>query len=1490
MSTAIASHRPRLEFISPPLSPLSLHASTLAEVEGIAPVRANRSGLLSGLQITDQRLLLNEYQALNQQIQGLMDRQPTRTDSLAEQPGQASEEPSPLSPSRFWTEARPGEVNPEPAQNQLLAIHRQMLSTLAALLVEDGTLSLAAKALIDTAFEHPTLAERERAIPDGERPGVYPLKLDTPMPDGTLMAGSFLITRADGSSPTRRYDSPDADRTLQPGDQQGLTVLYTPRDGFEVFNTPAQALQRVRRRIADDPDAAQQFKHSLPLATQHSLKPGWENQLSQALAPLHNDVIAAGVQQLLEGLEQGADLAPHFDGSDALWARNERLLERLDSLDARQALGQHVENQKNWQYLAQQLALAAQRLPETATPREVAAVLKSAPMNVAPGSAQHVPYILEPGKAVTLEAFMVENGLPLPTTQSELLALARTVAGRALQHPFGNFGGALSWPIPLSASEQQVLRATAIEQASQASDSAQEPAAQGLLDYLNRHVQLSGAALEDPVKVLETLVTSSEGQALGRAAQAKLNGIATDTSVNDYTLAAIQLALDPESITTPGRNRVAGFDLAAPQYAFQPPSVVVEGLRQHLIDTERVSPALAQTAAHALLMRAAPQFLVKDIPDTVLYGSQAWANLCIAVAAGGKGNNFAEVMVNAAGLGAAPEAAQRAALVDWGVANNLLDAKDDALYTQADIDKVHAAFMHQQATLQEGSALQDTVMPDRRQMAMDLLKQTFGDTVSFEDKVFSRLSDTFPPKPGKPYSMLDIVMEQVQMDSRWSIKKGTEGVDLKAFVAFTKSPAFNIQETFDKAFSVATDNHKQIKKLSVINALTNLSPEDKKNLSTGQLKYYQEKSYRISTLPFVGPTLFHTSPKILVTAQNGSTLSKYEFDTEKGVIRNIGNRPVPRDPEYVADEVSKVEEFFPDIDKSKTVEGLRTFASYLPFNPALTWVNTDSYKRDRLDEEQPSTASAPYMFVNPRAHHIADSIVKALDLDNPAIRKAAAGTTSSEQRAEQTHTLRDAFLDLIPFRSAIVNFRDGNYSEGINDVAFDIFGFITAGFGAAAKAGRALSSTGSALGKALKVTKIMVPPLLKELNPLEGVGDVVMGAGKVLYEAGTTASNGLRTLKGTAGRDALRAASNRYDAAALGTFKIDEQAVQGSAVQHNGQWYAYDALTQKPYGPPMTFSSSNTLIPQSPILRVASRTEGVRHNPLSRSARPAKPTARVPLPMDEYVTSKQTNGALIPDHFTPDRIKFTRQKFTLEKNGHLQDFVQGGGIQRPTIPEIAGETPNELVAKALEQTDVLVFGDNHDEIASLIVIRDAMPTLKEGQVEAIFMEGISLDEYGLNYDRALRHGNPERVRLYEEVLAAAEKYGIEVMPLEHRYLTRHADAPGYFDGLSTLPRASPERMALSRQRLDEVNYYGAKQVLKNELGGKSVVWVGRSHMNTSEGVPGIAELTGGIGIGVYQKPGIEKSVGRKAEGHPDPLASLSVADDTAGDLQIDIKV
>lgn len=908
---------------------------------------------------------------------------------------QAIEKELPLSLARFWTEPRTGEPNPESPQNELLGIHREMLSTLAALGVEDGTLTPAAKSLIDKAFEYPTLEARESAMKDGERPGVYPLKLEVPRPAGSLLAGAFLITSSDGSSATRPFNSAQTDRTLLPGQQQGLTVLYTPRDGYETFDRPAKALATLRQRINDDPDAAQQFLQSLPVAVQQDLKDDWKNQLSQNLSPVAPDVIAAGMPQLLErqrqqvsnelealydaqsqepilvdpwrhlltekGLHEAADLGWHFDGDNALFTREQWLDSRSRNHSARQALDQSLGDQKNWRYLSQTLNASVETLPENPTEREVSAILKKTPMNIAPDSGHYQAYIRAPGMAVTIEAFLTENGLPLPKTVDDLLALAQTANTRAQQHPLGNFAGALSWPLPLSVENQRELFNVVARNSANLEGLPLQDPRWGALDYLVNAASLSPTDMQDPAKALEKLLDSPRYKALGEALQSKIDGLATSSSVNDYVLAAIHLGLDQESIDHPSRSRVAGFDLASDAFWSKPPSDIIGALAEHLITSGKTSKQTAALGARLLLGRVAPQFLVKDIPGTVTVDSMAWANLCLAVArieaqtpGRAASMSFGEVMLAAEDTPPASEAVQKAVLIDWAVANQITQAEQNGFFPAESIEYARSIFNQQLDALKAMSERLETRMPSRRAMALAWLKKKFGDGIDFEQKSLriNHGPQSIGPRFGPARSMLDITMEGMKLNEHW---QRTDGATISEqtfddFVALTRNKAeFNVKDEFDKKFTEVTNLYKDIKKNLVMNAITHLPLEDRNQFNFGKIRFFKENSYRVSYIPFVGEKLFHSSTTIQVQTEFNGKKQSYLFDTEKGTIKKAESHPANHKPEFVSDEVVRVEEFSP--------------------NPAIT-----SFKHGIPLYR----GNSQNHFQNPRIQNVAEAVVKGL--------------------------------------------------------------------------------------------------------------------------------------------------------------------------------------------------------------------------------------------------------------------------------------------------------------------------------------------------------------------------------------------------------------------------------------------------------------------------------------------------------------------------------
>ncbi|ASV38997.1 hypothetical protein CI807_23245 [Pseudomonas sp. NS1(2017)] len=1126
--------------------------------------------------------------------------------------------------------------------------------------------------------------------------------------------------------------------------------------------------------------------------------------------------------------------------------------------------------------LSQALRAAFDKLPEDAGPADVVAALKENRVEIGPHSSfRRDQNLMQP--SVSLEAFIQSKGTYMPTTAVELRDLADALIDHTLAHPLGNFAGALSWAHPLSEANQRKVFDIV---ASNSADLLGLPLINprwGALDYLADAVRLSTTDMQDPAKALEILLDSNRSQALGEAIQRTLGSIPTDRSANDGILAAIHLGLDPESIEQPRRNTVAGFNLAADRHWGTSPASVIDELAKHLSEQGKTSPATAELGARLLLAQVAPQYLVKDIPATVVYGSQAWANLCIAVAAieaqtPGKAMqmDFAEVMRSADDTEPAGESAQKAALIDWGVVNGFLYAKDDTDYNNAEIEYTREAFNTQQSELSDASRLQGTTLPSRKQMALDLLKATFGDGDYFEDRVLRinyQTGDARTPRYSDAYSMLDIAMQGLKIDAAdWQVIPAHKNINLDTLASFTQSTAFNIPETFDTAFNQALDNIKQVKKYAFISALDRLPLADRTQLNYGKLTFYKENDYRISLIPTVKDELFHTSPKILIHSEYQGKTQTYEFNSTTGTLYQVDQSRVHRPNQYVSNEVNKVEVL--------SIGGYRDSAGAEEKAPSYPTFNT---------------------FQSQRSHYIAAVINRALGFDDPAVKQYAAGSTPSEARRAWLSSTADTLLNLIPLKSAITNFRNGQYKDGAIDLAFDVFGFVTAGIGLTAKVGKAVTGAGSTLGKLAQGGKILGVTTFNAFNPLSGTGDLAVGAGRLVTSTVNAGAQGIRKLRGTAGNLDLITASQYYEAAATGIFDVGAHRVEGSAVRQQGKWYAFDSNTMQPYGPALdTFTPTHTLMPPSPTLKHPVRSSrDHRFNPISQKSRPPRdplpagePVEQIRktdhLPSTEYLGSIRGNPSHA--HFTPSRKQATREKFTQDMRDFYTRAAAGAQPARPTLPDIpTPKKTNDVIADAFDTAPGLVFGESHSNLAAFRTLYDNVDLFVQNKVKKLFVEGVVYDKDMRLIDDGmgrvgLHHRPPGQRPTLKELFKKFEDHGIEIVPLDHGYLTRHNDERHLFGAIKTHEQAV--------QRLEEFNYYATRTIEQHAGGDKWVALVGRHHVNTTQNVPGLAELTGSTGIAVYERSGRSTYGIRSADERPGPSGTLTPLDDLTGDLQI----
>ncbi|MGY2292894.1 membrane-targeted effector domain-containing toxin [Pseudomonas sp. SDO528_S397] len=1007
----------------------------------------------------------------------------------------------------------------------------------------------------------------------------------------------------------------------------------------------------------------------------------------------------------------------------------------------------------------------------------------------------------------------------------------------------GSLNGALGWPVPLNPEQQRAIEDLVDNNTANLPGLPLISRRQGALGYLLQGQRLPPQVLRDPAAALEQLLRTPRAQALGEALQTKLAGFPTATSKTDYLLAALHIGLDPESIDTPQRNSVAGFNLASAAHWGKPASAVINALGRHL-ESERRTDA-GELAARLLLARVAPVFLVKDIPDHVVYGSHAWATLCIAVArqeAQVQGSahrmTYAQLMDTTHTLTQAPPAPLlREALIDWGVCNGYLPRKNDEHYTPQALDLTRATFNQQLHTLKSAAERLQTPLPSRKALALAALKQQFA---GIEDSVFEARTLSIKDTEFNPgsRSMLDILMEGSNTHS-WETRDAR--IPIAAFNAFNKS--IDIPGTFEPELA----EHKEVHATLVKQLIARLPVEDRERFAYGQLEFFKESTYAPGVL---SDTLESRKNSLLIKIEHNQTRYVYELDPEHGLVRNTPRLPgsVPGS-RRIGNTLYKIERFIP-----------------------------------RSDTEQRPIAHShllPQSFSSERTQYLADVYLEALGLD-----AQARGMTSFDQERGQQDMLKNFLLDLIPLRSAIHHFKDGQIGAGIADLAVDIFGFVTAGVGASAKAIKVIGTTGSVAHKLLKGVKILGAAAIGELNPASGVLGVLEGSAKAISHG----SERFKALFRAADGQDLLTASSLHGICASGELRVGNDSLHTTAVLHDDQWYHYNRATQQPYGPPLddftpsTWADAGTLMPPD---RHSLGTGTHRYNPVAVNSHPPFAPTRVPvlprktdhlLPGDYLVN---TQAKEVHAHFTPSRLEATRERFREDMRAYYSKPVT-----RPALPALnVPATANTLMSQALDHTDVLVVGESHRGMSSFQTLYDAMDTYKAKGVKSLFCEGLLQDGKGGWRDAGLgtlgaNARTPGKFPALADLLEKARANGIQVIPLEHYWLTRRKDTPGLYHNIQ------PDT-PLSRQRLEEFNYFAARTIEQHANGGKSVVLVGRSHLMTCEGVPGITELTNGIGISIYE--GQQNIAMRSTHPLPDPEKSLKTGE-MAGDFQIFRKV
>lgn len=222
--------------------------------------------------------------------------------------------------------------------------------------------------------------------------------------------------------------------------------------------------------------------------------------------------------------------------------------------------------------------------------------------------------------------------------------------------------------------------------------------------------------------------------------------------------------------------------------------------------------------------------------------------------------------------------------------------------------------------------------------------------------------------------------------------------------------------------------------------------------------------------------------------------------------------------------------------------------------------------------------------------------------------------------------------------------------------------------------------------------------------------------------------------------------------------------------------------------------------------------------------------------------------------------------------------------KRPEMPELPANAPLKSVLKQIfKRSSGLVIGESHAGIGSKQFLIEQMPLLTKLKVNTLYVEHVLTDFHQMDLDAFSRTGT---------LSPQLEDY-IKTLDKGHR-----TDPTGTYTFMAVFKAARDNHLrikaidCMASYRIDGMenagqtlrqkvmNYY-AKGVIDGDQvarsGGNWVALVGNSHANTYEGVPGVAELEGAVGLriedvrvadaaGITPDPGVEMNdtVGRRA--------------------------
>ncbi|WP_082463701.1 MULTISPECIES: hypothetical protein [unclassified Pseudomonas] len=766
---------------------------------------------------------------------------------------------------------------------------------------------------------------------------------------------------------------------------------------------------------------------------------------------------------------------------------------------------------------------------------------------------------------MNLKQLMAAYGLQVPTTQEALVNLEHVLFAAPLcTPPEGDFGGLLTKDVPLGEDARKKISETvsAWKALQTQVPLGAEGKAPSLFEYLKRAVPASGRALADtdPEAFLKVLINTPQARALGKQLQEAIGALPTATSALEALLTALGLEVNPSSAGVE-RNNLAGYNLRQPDNVGRTPAEIVTRFETHMEGI--VGPEMAKVAAYQLLAMSAPEFLVKDVPDSVVFGSQQWVVFSAEVfrreqntAGSSAGKRYDQIREQGSLEPVTREQAYQAkaavlqAVIDWGVAKNIIKANSEG-YSEQAIASVTAAM--EQETKRLAATLEGVLapLPTRRDLALEALTKVFGEEHAhlFEKKIFSRRTGLHTSKT----SLVELYMSgTLHPRFGWTSKRPEFSREV-ILASVNQLP--DIKKKFVEGFDAYADSFSKAAGEMFLHQVSQLPSEDRKRLEFGRIEMQHLSQATFSKFPEDSENnplfqMFGVGAFFIKTLYKGERVD-FIYSPQLGKIIKNGD-PLPGVPEGWNIKSERLS------GTGLVVEGeryaLKPIWSYIgapemPEPHTLTQKNTPSARMSTL------------------AKQLSDDYKTAVD----NLKSAANGMTDSEKSHARSHLVKNFLLSLLPFHDLVKNIIEGNKHDAVVNGIYDFIGL----FNPAAKGGfKAVNVGAKGVSSVLTFLKGAARAGLKEGIPFKGFYDVGTG----LFKVGNSALKAAPSVDLASFRDKFYRPGRGWNAPhgggkqtiADGTYRpLDKTGsdVPVVAVKQGSKWYAIDPQTLKPYGP-----------------------------------------------------------------------------------------------------------------------------------------------------------------------------------------------------------------------------------------------------------------------------------------------------------------------------------